>query len=133
MLKALRQKKAFTFIEILIVLAIIALLTCVAIPNFIQARKKAQDQVCQSHLRLIQHALEQYQKDKSLLPGDDVREVFHTVIMGSKEAYIEEELVCPVNKAPYNVTTATADPTCANRDKDPQNRDFKNHLLPSAP
>ena len=132
-MKILRQKKAFTFIEVLIVLAIIALLTFVAIPNFMQAKRKAQDRVCQSHLRLIKHALEQYQKDKSLQHGDDVREVFHTVIMGLKEAYIEEELVCPVNKAPYNVTTAAADPTCANRDKEPQNRDFKNHLLPSAP
>ncbi len=133
MLKVLRQKRAFTFIEVLIVLAIVTLLSFVAVPNFIQAKRKAQDRVCQDQLRLIQHALEQYQKDKAILPGADVKEVFHAVIMGSKEAYIEEELFCPVNKAPYNVTTAGAAPTCANRDNEPQNRNFKNHILPSAP
>jgi prepilin-type N-terminal cleavage/methylation domain-containing protein len=44
---------AFTLIEIMIVVVIIALLAMIAIPNFLQARRSARDATCVANLRII--------------------------------------------------------------------------------
>ena len=52
------MKKGFTLVEIMIVVAIIALLTAIAIPAFLQYRRDAQTSVCRNSLRLVHHAKE---------------------------------------------------------------------------
>ena len=54
------MKKGFTLVEIMIVVAIIAILAAVAIPNFIKYRKSSQATACVSNLKQIQAAKEQY-------------------------------------------------------------------------
>ena len=52
------KKQGFTLVEIMIVVAIIALLTAIAIPAFLQYRKDARRSLCINNLRLIDHAKE---------------------------------------------------------------------------
>ncbi|MDI6773804.1 MAG: prepilin-type N-terminal cleavage/methylation domain-containing protein [Verrucomicrobiota bacterium] len=52
------KKRGFTLVEIMIVVAIIALLTAIAIPAFLQYRKDARRGLCVNNLRLIDHAKE---------------------------------------------------------------------------
>lgn len=55
----LRDKKAFTLVEIMIVVAIIGLLIAIALPNFIKAREQARKNLCLNAQRLLTHGAEQ--------------------------------------------------------------------------
>ena len=50
----------FTLVEIMIVVAIIALLASIAVPGFMRARKRAQASRIINDLRLIDNAIDQY-------------------------------------------------------------------------
>jgi len=54
------MKKGFTLVEIMIVVAIIALLAAIAIPNFLGARRNAAEAAAQATLRAISTAYESY-------------------------------------------------------------------------
>ncbi len=53
------QRKGFTLVEIMIVVAIIALLAAIAIPSFMRSRQDARKSACVNNLRLIDHAKQQ--------------------------------------------------------------------------
>ena len=55
-----RRQGGFTLVEIMIVVAIIALLAAIAVPNFVQARNAARSGNCINNLRVIDSAKEQY-------------------------------------------------------------------------
>ncbi|MFL6569468.1 MAG: type II secretion system protein, partial [Chthoniobacterales bacterium] len=54
------QAHAFTLVEIMIVVAIIALLAAIAVPGFLRARKRSQASRIINDLRLIDSAVDQY-------------------------------------------------------------------------
>jgi prepilin-type N-terminal cleavage/methylation domain-containing protein len=61
MLKKLTTKRGgFTLVEIMIVVAIIALLAAIAVPGFLRARKRSQASKIINDLRLIDSAVDQY-------------------------------------------------------------------------
>ncbi len=55
-----RKNGGFTLVEIMIVVAIIALLAAIAVPGFLRARKRAQGTSIKNDLRLIDAAVDQY-------------------------------------------------------------------------
>jgi prepilin-type N-terminal cleavage/methylation domain-containing protein len=52
------NRKGFTLVEIMIVVAIIGLLAAIAIPNFIRARQTAQKNACIANLKQLQGAIQ---------------------------------------------------------------------------
>jgi prepilin-type N-terminal cleavage/methylation domain-containing protein len=61
MLRKLNTKHAgFTLVEIMIVVAIIALLAAIAVPNFLRSRKRSQATQVLEDLRIIDAAVDQY-------------------------------------------------------------------------
>ncbi|MBS0660057.1 MAG: prepilin-type N-terminal cleavage/methylation domain-containing protein [Verrucomicrobia bacterium] len=56
----LRLSRGFTLVEIMIVVAIIALLAALAIPGFVRARKRSQAVMIKNELKLIDAAVDQY-------------------------------------------------------------------------
>ncbi len=73
MLKKLTTKRAgFTLVEIMIVVAIIALLAAIAVPGFLRARKRSQASKIINDLRLISGAVDQYAIEKGKVTNDPV-------------------------------------------------------------
>ena len=56
----LLKQKGFTLVEIMIVVAIIALLAAIAVPGFLRARKRSQASRILNDLRMIDAAVDQY-------------------------------------------------------------------------
>src|SRR5467141_1497823 len=73
MFKKLQTKRAgFTLVEIMIVVAIIALLAAIAVPGFLRARKRAQASKILNDLRMIVGAVDQYAIETGRKSGDAV-------------------------------------------------------------
>ena len=118
-----KMKKGFTLVEIMIVVAIIAILAAVAIPNFVRYRKTAQKNACISNLKEIQAAVEQAKLNGKTNPGWDD-------IVGS-DKYIKVSPTCPAEGS--NTYTLpgeddTANPTCSHSETEAEYA----HALPTA-
>ena len=73
MLKKFTTKRGgFTLVEIMIVVAIIALLAAIAVPGFLRARKRSQASKILNDLRLIDAAVDQYAIETAKKSGDPV-------------------------------------------------------------
>ncbi len=66
------MKKAFTLVEIMIVVAIIGLLAAIAIPSFMRARLTSQKNACINNLRQIEAAKDQYALEMGLTNGSSI-------------------------------------------------------------
>src|SRR4051794_7280645 len=67
-----KHRGGFTLVEIMIVVAIIALLAAIAVPGFVRARKRSQASKILNDLRLIDSAIDQYAIETSKKGGDGV-------------------------------------------------------------
>ena len=100
-----KMMKGFTLVEIMIVVAIIAILAAVAIPNFINYRKQSQATACVDNLGQIRNAKELYLMSHTDVPAD------LTALCGS-DKQIKVTPVCPAGGT-YTVGDATTDPSCS--------------------
>ena len=67
-----RYRKGFTLVEIMIVVAIIALLAAIAVPGFLRARKRSQASKILNDLRMIDSAIDQYAIETNRTTGASV-------------------------------------------------------------
>jgi prepilin-type N-terminal cleavage/methylation domain-containing protein len=73
MLNQLNKKRGgFTLVEIMIVVAIIALLAAIAVPGFLRARKRSQATRILNDLRMIDSAVDQYAIETNRVTGNTV-------------------------------------------------------------
>ena len=63
-----RQSAGFTLIELMIVMAIIAILATIAIPSFINAVRHAKEAVLKEDLHTMRSAIDSYTVDKGKAP-----------------------------------------------------------------
>ena len=87
-MKMKQMKKGFTLVEIMIVVAIIALLAAIAVPSFMNARTKSMQSSCQNNLRLIDGAVQQYALDNSNALASAMTQLVGT------NAYIKDTPAC---------------------------------------
>jgi prepilin-type N-terminal cleavage/methylation domain-containing protein len=67
-----KNRGGFTLVEIMIVVAIIALLAAIAVPNFLRARKRSQATRILEDLRMIDSAIDQYAIENNKSGGSGV-------------------------------------------------------------
>jgi len=73
MLNAINKRRGgFTLVEIMIVVAIIALLAAIAVPGFLRARKRSQASRILNDLRMIDSAVDQYAIETNRTSGATV-------------------------------------------------------------
>jgi len=63
------RRGGFTLVEIMIVVAIIALLAAIAVPNFLRARKRSEATRVLEDLRMIDNATDEYAIDTNKTSG----------------------------------------------------------------
>ncbi len=68
----IKRTSAFTLVEIMIVVAIIALLAAIAVPGFLRARKRSQASKILNDLRMIDSAVDQYAIETNKTTGSPV-------------------------------------------------------------
>src|SRR3954451_2962940 len=66
------RRAGFTLVEIMIVVAIIALLAAIAVPGFLRARKRSQASKIINDLRMIDSAMDQYAIETTKKSGDAI-------------------------------------------------------------
>ena len=77
-----KRRGGFTLVEIMIVVAIIALLAAIAVPGFLRARKRSQASKVLNDLRLIDSAVDQYAIENNKRAGE-------TVVVGAWTQYMK--------------------------------------------
>ena len=70
--KLSQGRQGFTLVEIMIVVAIIALLASIAVPGFLRARKRSQASRIINDLRLIDNAVDMYAIENNKSTGNPV-------------------------------------------------------------
>jgi type II secretion system protein G len=104
-------ERGFTLIELMIVVAIIAILAGILIPNFVNARSQAQTAACESNLRAIATALELYYADNQVYPTASAVAVQPSLLTANGVAYLNNTPRDPAAQtanAMYTVTTTLA-------------------------
>jgi prepilin-type N-terminal cleavage/methylation domain-containing protein len=102
------QKRGFTFIEIMIVVTTIGLLSAIAVPNFQQARAMTQQNACLNNLKKIDVAKDQYALDNNtstgVIPSD-------LALSPYVKGGIQIAKACPSGGS-ISVNAIGSDPTC---------------------
>ena len=80
------NKKGFTLIELLVVVAIIGLLSTMAVIALGNARQKARDARRQSDLKILQTAIELYVSDNGAVPAPATADAWDGPISGTDES-----------------------------------------------
>ena len=113
----LYSKKAFTLLELMIVVAIFGLLTVIGLPGIVKARKRARQNLCHNNMRIIANAVEQYTLEYSI-PGDTPLALYNDTIMPTlderiPDLFIPKHLTCPAKSIPYGeVNNSNLNVTC---------------------
>jgi len=110
----MRKRKGFTLIELMIVIAIIAILAAVLVPNFMRAREASRLTACKSNLKNISTSVETYSNDyNGMYPGSGggIVVVDNTATANSPaftlyNNYIGKVLRCPSRSASYGYILA---------------------------
>ncbi len=94
--------KGFTLIELMIVIAIIAILAAILIPNFIRAREEAQYSACESNEKNIATAVSMYSTDyNGDYPDLGANGVSFNTLSEMTPSYLQNFPSCPTNSAQY--------------------------------
>jgi prepilin-type N-terminal cleavage/methylation domain-containing protein len=109
-MKSLRR--AFTLVEIMIVVLIIGILVAIAVPNFVRARESARARACVANLKQIDSAKEQYAMDQKLAQGATMPAL--SVLCGAgTTTYIKGGTPTCASSGSYTIGNLGTDPVCS--------------------
>lgn len=111
------NKRAFTIIEIMIIVVILGFLIVIAVPNAVTARRNANRNLCIQNMELLTYAVEQYAIEYNASTGDTPTE---SIIWGTSTSFIKDQLSCPEGATVYTVPNVGSDAVCPNVTGNPE-------------
>ena len=98
-----KSQMGFTLIKIMIVVAIIAILAAIAIPNFLQNRKDSQKSACINNMKQLAGAVEQIKMKgyTALWDASPVDDDKNTVGVGAYVKGFPTKVLCPTTRKEY--------------------------------
>jgi prepilin-type N-terminal cleavage/methylation domain-containing protein len=107
-MKRNNRNRAFTLVEIMIVVLIIGILMAIAVPNFVKARESSRKNSCIANLKQIDSAKEQWAMDNKKDAG---AAVVMTNLVGTT-LYIKATPSCP-SSGTYTPGNVGVNPSCS--------------------
>jgi len=101
----MNMKKGFTLIEIMIVVAIIAILAAIAIPNFIQYRKTSQENACAANIKVLNSATEAWRVKEN--KANDAKPEKTDLYKDGGSGYVKTWPTCGVKTGDYTWDTSS--------------------------
>jgi prepilin-type N-terminal cleavage/methylation domain-containing protein len=109
------KRCAFTLIELLIVVAIIAILAAIAVPNLLEAQTRSKVARTLADMRTIIHGFTAYRVDNQWIPAEREQETMAFVwyrALNGKESGVGRLLTSPIpylsTKVPYDIFNTNA-------------------------
>ena len=104
----MQRNRAFTLVEIMIVVLIIGILMAIAVPNFVKARESSRRNTCIANLKQVDSAKEQWAMDQRKNAGDACA---LTDLVGTA-AYLKANPTCP-SGGTYTINAVGSNPSCS--------------------
>jgi prepilin-type N-terminal cleavage/methylation domain-containing protein len=109
------RAKAFTLLEVIIVLAIIGLIVAIAAATWFRQREISRGRACQENLTKISDAKEQYAMEFNVPNGSTIAWPDDLLRPGSStsgQGYLKKSPACPASGV-YSANVIGQDPTCS--------------------
>ena len=113
MKKLFKNKKGFTLVELMVVVAIMGILVAVAVPVYNNATEKARINTCQTNCRTIESAMMTYATSEAVTVTADTWKSKDAAALKAAlvPAYLKEFPVCPTKDADGKAYTYKTDAT----------------------
>ena len=102
-------KRAFTLVEIMIVLAIFSIIIAIAVPTWVKQRALSRQRSCQENLRKINGAKEEWAMENKQ-PTTAVP-VWENLVAADGSGYLKRQPFCP-GGGDYAINAVNVDATC---------------------
>lgn len=103
----MRKNRAFTIIEVMIVVMVIGILMAIAVPNWIRARERSRTESCYANMREIEHAKQRFAIENKLSGTAPV-----SAAEIAPEFLKNAMPLCP-SAGTYTIGTVDATPSCS--------------------
>ena len=111
-----KGEKGFTFIELLVVLTIIGVITAVGLVTYSRAQQKARNSRREADLKQIQAAIEMYHAEEGSYPGS----IYPSIVgLTSGEVFLGNTPTDPLTGDPYSYNGCTGERCQLSAQKEP--------------